>query len=468
MSGPELMALLPILILVGGSCLVLMMSTFAQPRPVLFGTGIVCTLIAALSAGIAPGDVSEVGGLFSVGAYARFFLILWSLTAAITLMFSTAWGTEDNFPSGEYTSLVLFAAAGMGMLSSASSLLGFFLGLEAFTLVLYILIAFHRNRDFGMEAGLKYLVLGAVATGFIAFGISLIYLSAGTFALPDALLALEGEQGLHAVGLMAWSLLLVAIGFKISLVPFHLWTPDVYQGAPAPVSGLLSSGAKGAVLASLIPLLYVAPREVFDLLSVMVLLSLVVGSFAALRQENLKRMLAFSSVVHMAYAVIALLANSASGRGALVFYLVVYTASNLGAFGVLATLARNGEELQLRDDLRGAGYQMPWRAGLLSFFMLSLAGIPLTGGFIGKFGIFMAALEADLMALAVLGVLASLLSVYYYFQVIMVMYMDSQAAHEFRKATSPESAALAVCFITLLLLGIFPGALIELISSLVS
>jgi len=468
MSGPALIALLPILILVGGSCLVLMLATFAQERAALFGTGIACALLAAVSAGIGPGETQQIAGMFSSGGYARFFIILWALTAALTLMFSSRYGSEDDFPSGEYTSLVLFAAAGMGLLSSAISLLGFFLGLEAFTLVLYILIAFHRNRDACMEAGLKYLVLGATATGFIAFAIALIYLAGGTLALPDALLALQGEHGLRALGLMAWSLLLVAVGFKISLVPFHLWTPDVYQGAPAPVSGLLSSGAKGAVLSVLVPMLFVAPREVLELLTVMVLLSLVVGSFAALRQGNIKRMLAFSSVVHMGYAVIALIAGGEAGRSALVFYVVVYAASNLGAFGVLSTLARNGVELQQRDQLRGAGYYVPWRAGLLSFFMLSLAGIPLTGGFIGKFGIFMAALKADLVTLAVFGVLASLLSVYYYFQVIMVMYMDSPEEAEFRDSSPPESAALAVCFLTLLLLGIFPGALIDLIARIVS
>jgi len=468
MSAPELIALLPILILVGGSCLVLMLATFAQERPVLFGTGIACALLAAIFAGIGPGEVQQIAGMFSASGYARFFVILWSLTAALTLMLSSRWGSEDDFPSGEYTALVLFAAAGMGLLSSAISLLGFFLGLETFTLVLYILIAFHRNRDSGMEAGLKYLVLGAVATGFVSFAIALIYVSAGTFALPDALLTLEGEHGLRSFGLMAWSLLLVAIGFKISLVPFHLWTPDVYQGAPAPVSGLLSSGAKGAVLASLVPLLYFASPEVLQLLTVMVLLSLVVGSFAALQQSNVKRMLAFSSVVHMGYAVTALIAGGEAGRSALVFYVVVYAASNLGAFGVLATLARDGVELQERQELRGAGYYTPWRAGLLSFFMLSLAGIPLTGGFIGKFGIFMAALKADLVALAVFGVLASLLSVYYYFQVIMVMYMDAPEEADFREAAPAESAALAVCFLTLLLLGIFPGALIDLIGRIVS
>ncbi len=468
MSLPELMALLPLLILVGGSCLVLMLATCRQERSALFGIGVVTALMAALFAGIGPAPVEVVAGMFSSGGYARFFTILWSLTAAVTLLFSTHWGDEHTFPAGEYTALVLFAAAGMGMLSSAVSLLGFFLGLETFTLVLYILIAFHRNRDAGMEAGLKYLVLGAVATGFIAFATALVYVSAGTFALPDALLALQGEHGLRSLGLFAWSLLLVAIGFKISLVPFHLWTPDVYQGAPAPVSGLLSSGAKGAVLAVLVPMLFTPVGEVLDLLTVLAILSMIVGSLAALRQANVKRMLAFSSVVHMGYAVIALIAGGEAGRSAVVFYVVVYAASNLGAFGILATLARNGEERQTLEDLHGIGYHAPWRTGLMSFFMLSLAGIPLTGGFIGKLGIFMAALDSGLIALAVIGVLASLLSIYYYFLVILSMYTGREEGLDFRAATPPELAALSLCFLATLLLGVLPGPLLELIRNIVS
>lgn len=467
MSGLELAALLPLLILVGGSCLVLMMATFNVERSGLIGTGIACALLAALFAGIGPAKVDVVGGMFSTSGYARFFIILWALTAAITLMLSSRWGNEDDFPAGEYTSLVLFASTGMGMLSSAVSLLGFFLGLETFTLVLYILIAFHRNRDAGMEAGLKYLVLGAVATGFIAFAIALIYVASGTFALPDALMALNGEHGLRPLGLFAWSLMLVAIGFKISLVPFHLWTPDVYQGAPAPISGLLSSGAKGAVLAALVPMLFVVPGEIRDLLALMAVLSMVLGSLAALRQQNIKRMLAFSSVVHMGYAVIALLAGGDIGRSALVFYVVVYALSNLGAFGVIASLARDGVELQTLEEMHGAGYRIPWRAGLLSFFMLSLAGIPLTGGFIGKFNVFMAAVESELYALVLLGLLSSLISIYYYFRVIMVMYMD-EGDHPFRDCAAPEGAALTICFTALLLLGVFPGLLLDLIFRIVS
>ena len=468
MSGPELIALLPILVLVAGSCLVLMLATFGLGRPAAFIIGVATALLAALVAGYGPGNVQDIAGMFSAGGYARFFIILWSVTAALTLLLSSCWGNEDEFPSGEYTALVLFAAAGMGMLSSAISLLGFFLGLETFTLVLYILIAFHRNRDAGMEAGLKYLVLGAVATGFIAFGIALIYVSAGTFALPDAFLSLEGDHGLRPLGLMAWSLLLVAAGFKISLAPFHLWTPDVYQGAPAPISGLLSSGAKGAVLAALLPMLLVAPEAVLQLLTILAILSMLAGSLAALRQGNVKRMLAYSSVVHMGYAVIALIAGGEAGRAALVFYVVVYAASNIGAFGILASLANDGVELQTLEQLRSAGYRAPWRAGLMSFFMLSLAGIPLTGGFIGKFNIFMAALQSDLVALAVFGLLSSLVSIYYYFQVIMVMYMSEDGASEFRPAVPAESAAIGICFTALLLLGLFPGPLLDLIYRLVS
>ncbi len=471
MNLTDLIALLPVVILALGSTLLLMVGAWWPARRPLLLSGVVIALIAAVVAGALPSAVSEAARMFGTGPYARFFTILWALVGAMTLLLSLRYGEDRNFPGGEYVSLVLFATAGMSLLSGATSLVGLFLGLETFTLVLYILVAFNKQGNQGAEAGLKYLVLGAVATGFLAFGIALIYTSSGSFHLPEAMAGLAEGARMRPVGLLGWAMLLVAIGFKVSLVPFHLWTPDVYQGAPAPITAILSTGSKGAVFASLVPLtagLEVGWQELGPLLWVLAALSMLVGTLCALRQDNLKRMLAYSSVVHMGYVLIALLARGESGRGALVFYLVTYAVVNLGAFAVITSLADAGGEPQDYASYRGLGYQHPFRGACLAVFLFSLAGIPPTAGFIGKFGIFYAAIEADYLGLALVGVLSSLASLYYYLRVVILMFMSDDQAAALHPGSGQEHAVLGVCVTATLLLGVFPGPLLDLIRMILS
>ncbi|RMD69226.1 MAG: NADH-quinone oxidoreductase subunit N, partial [Bacteroidetes bacterium] len=319
MSGAELLALLPVLILALGATGVLMVGAWWPKRRPLLLASIVIALVAALTAGGLVPPVAEVAGMFGTGPYARFFTILWSLLAALCLLLSGRYGDARRFPAGEYPTLVLFAAAGMALLSSATSLVGLLIGLESYTLVLYILIAIDKTSARGTEAGLKYLVMGIVATGFLGFGIALLYAATGTFHLPEVHAALAAPGGAGALGLAGWAMLLAAVGFKVSLVPFHLWTPDVYQGAPAPVTALLSTGSKGAVFASLVGLLYGIGGGLVALAPVLWALaaaSMVVGTFCALRQDNIKRMLAYSSIAHMGYALTGLLAWEQVGREA--------------------------------------------------------------------------------------------------------------------------------------------------------
>jgi NADH-quinone oxidoreductase subunit N len=467
-SWTDLLALLPILVLVLGSTTLLMAGAWRPGYRPLLLAGVFTALAAALCAGLLPPPIAEVARMFDTGPYGRFFTILWSLVAAVTLLLSLRYGEERRFPGGEYTALVLFAAAGMALLSSATSLVGIFLGLEAFTLVLYILIAFHKGTAEGAEAGLKYLVLGAVATGFLALGIALIYAASGTFHLPEAMAAVSGEGRLRALGLVGWAMLLIAVGFKVSLVPFHLWTPDVYQGAPAPVTGLLSTGSKGAVFAALVPLaagLSGGWLELGPVLWLLAALSMLIGTLCALTQDNLKRMLAYSSVVHMGYVLVALLAAGDAGRRAVIFYLIAYAVVNLGAFGVIASLAEGGTEPQGLERWRGIGYRHPFRAGAMSLFLLSLAGIPPTAGFIGKFGIFYAAVREGYIVLVLLGVLASLISLYYYLRPVIVMFMSDEEAVPLHPGSGHEHAALVICLTATLLLGILPGPLLDLIAS---
>lgn len=468
MTYPELIALLPVLILALGSTLILMIGAWYRNWRHLMSAGIFIALLAAVSAVLYHPPVAEVANLFGTGGYARFFTVVWSLLAALVLLLSFRYGAERRFDGGVYGSLILFAAAGMSLLSAATSLIGLFLGLEAYTLVLYILIAFDRESPRGAEAGLKYLVLGAVATGFIAFGIALVYVSAGTFHLPEAFSAVLYDGHLRPYALLGWVMLIVAVGFKISLVPFHLWTPDVYQGAPAPIGGLLATGSKGAVVAALAAVyigLEQAAVDVASLLWLLSVLTMLVGTLAALVQQNLKRMLAFSSVVHMGYILIALLAGGDEGFGAVVLYVVIYSIATLGSFAVITSFSHAGGEPQEYEDIQGLGYRYAFRSAMLAVFLVSLAGLPPTAGFIGKFAIFAAAIKSDLIGLAVIGVLASLVSVYYYLRVTIVMYMANvEPKHALHPGSLPEHTVLYLCLIATLALGLYPGPLLDLVS----
>lgn len=470
MSMLDLLALLPVLILVFGATAILMAGAwYREARPLLAG-GITTALLAAFAAGLLQPPVAEIAGLFSAGGYARFYTILWSLLAAGGLMVAARFIVEKSLGAGEYVSLVLYAAAGMALLSSATHLLGIFLALEMFTLAFYIMIACNRRCELAAEAGLKYLLLGAVATGFMAFGIGLIYASSGSLALPEAVIRLTETGGeLHAWGLLGWGMVLIAVGFKISLAPFHFWTPDVYQGTPAPVGGLLATGSKGAVVAALVGMLAISGpvwRDLVDLLWLLAALTMLAGSLSALSQKNLKRLLAYSSVTHMGTLLVGLLCQSSEGLSAATFYVVVYVVTSLGAFAIIASLANDSGEPMTFDQWRGLGHRHPLRCALLALFLLSLAGLPATAGFMAKFAIFNAALQSGYVGLVLIGVLASVISFAFYLRVSMLMFQADENATRWHHGTSLEHTVLAVCGSAVLLFGLFPGLLFDLISQI--
>jgi NADH-quinone oxidoreductase subunit N len=470
MSLLDLLALLPILILVFSGTTILMVGAwYKEPRPLIAG-GILTALLAALAGGMVAPPASEIAGLFSASGYARFFTILWSLLAAAGLMIGNRFVAEKKIGAGEYVSLLLYAAAGMALLSSASHLLGLFLALETFTLVFYILIACNRDCEFAAEAGLKYLLMGAVATGFMAFGIALIYASTGSLALPDAVTQLTTTSGeLQAWGLLGWGMILIAVGFKISLAPFHLWTADVYQGAPSPVTALLATGSKGAVVAALVGMLAESGpiwHDLVDLIWLMAALTMLVGAFSALTQKNLKRLLAYSSVTHMGTLLVGLLCQTSAGLAATTFYLVVYVVASFGTFAVIASLSDKRGEPMTFDDLRGLGYQHPVRCSVLVLLLLSLAGLPATAGFMAKFTIFQAALQSGYLSLVVIGVFASVVSFAFYLSVAMLLFKSDESASTWHSGSPLEHAVLAVCSSAVLIFGLFPGILFDLIGRL--
>jgi len=329
------------------------------------------------------------------------------------------------------------------------------------------MIASHRGSEFAAEAGLKYLLPGAVATGFMAFGIALIYASSGSLALPEAVQALSDEAGkLHAWGLLGWGLVLIAVGFKISLAPFHLWTPDVYQGAPAPISGLLATGSKGAVVAALVGLLAISGpvwQDLVDLVWLLSALTMLVGAFSALGQTNLKRLLAYSSVTHMGTLLVGLLCQNNEGLAATTFYVVVYVVTSFGAFAVIASLANEDGEPMSFDQWRGLGYRYPVRCVVLALMLLSLAGLPATAGFMAKFAVFNAALHSGYVGLVVIGILASVISFAFYLRVTILLFQAEENNTRWYSGTPLEHTVLALCCSVVLLLGLFPGLLFSLI-----
>lgn len=471
MTLTELHALVPVLLLAAGAVALLLAGAWKASYVTAMTYGVLIALGGGVIALFYDPGAGLVGfGLFTFDRYSRFFAILWSAAAALTLLMSFRYGKYRSFMGGEYAALILFAAAGMILLSSASSFVGLFLGLETFTLVFYILIAFHKGSSLGAEAGLKYLIMGGVATGLLAMGIALIYAATGTFHFDQAAFIPSGDQALRPLLLAGWALLLSGLGFKTSLVPFHLWTPDVYEGAPPPVAALLATGSKGAVFAALVLLFTgsdLTGSPLSSLLWMLSALSMGAGTLCALRQDSLKRMLAYSSIVHMGYLLLALLAAGSTGSGAILFYLVAYSGATLGAFAVLTALSPATAEAGSYDHFRGAGYRQPLAALVLLTCMLSLAGIPPTAGFMGKFSIFYAAIEGGYTGLALIGILSSLISLAYYLRPVMVMYMTGPEGGPTPTETpcsAAEKSVLIICLLATLLLGVYPGPLFDTIA----
>ena len=463
MTFADLWAVMPHLILMVGALIVLILGAALPGR---HGTAVGLVALAAAAAWplmTPPAAFAPTLGV-TCTPFARFFTVFFTLTAAASLLLSHDYNRRQDIEGEEYPATVLFAAFGMVTLSTAANLLILFLGLEALTFAFYILVAIDRNSLASAEAGLKYLLFGAVAAAFIAFGIALIYTGVGTLGIEPAMRSALGG-GASPLAIAGWGLLLIGIAFKVSLVPAHLWTPDVYEGAPAPVVAFLSTGSKGAAFAALLLLLMGQDMAYLrEPLWVMTLLSMVVGNLAALLQTNLKRMLAYSSIAQMGYVALALLTGTAAGNEAVVFYLVAYSAMNLAAFGAIATLGGGGK----LEDYRGVGYLKPFTGGVLALAMLALAGIPPTAGFIGKFFIFAAALRGGETGLAVAGILTAAVSAFYYLRVVVNLYMRPLQPGTPAGAPHPaEMIALGGSAAVILFLGIYPAPLLKIISAFI-
>jgi len=415
----------------------------------------------------APAD-AVLAGAVAADALSLFLHAVILAVAIVTVLLSPGYLRANGLERGEYYALLLFSVVGMLGLVSSLELVSMFVALEIMSVALYGMAGLDRSRSESQESALKYFVTGAFASAFFLYGVALVYGVSGSTSLERVNRAL-GVLGPDAVPLaiLGAALLLVGFGFKIASVPFHMWAPDVYEGAPTTVTAFMSAGVKAAAFGALL--------RVFDyglaslagrwqpLVAVLAIVTMLLGNFAALAQTSLKRLLAYSSIAHAGYLMTALVAAPGLAVEAILFYLVAYAAVNLGAFGVIAALSRDGREPVTAADLAGLADRRPALAAALTLFLVSLTGIPVTAGFVGKFYLFNAAVASGWVVLALVGVLTSVVSAYYYLRIVVAMYMEEPVGEDPWAAVSPAAAlALALSAGVTLLFGLWPAPVLTL------
>jgi NADH-quinone oxidoreductase subunit N len=397
-----------------------------------------------------------------VDAFSVFFHFLVATITAVVILTSYEYMEVQQIRAGEYYGLILFGAVGMSLMSSAVELVLIFIALEISSISTYILAGFRRRFATSSESALKYFLLGSFATAFFLYGIALMFGATGSTSIPVIGQVLRSGQ-IPVLAYLGIALMFVGLGFKVAAAPFHVWTPDVYEGAPSPIVGFMSTAPKAAVFAVLLRIMFEAhaPGRLW-LIWVTAALSMTIGNVAALVQDNVKRLLAYSSIAHAGYLLVAFAALPINGIPAAMFYTAAYAAMNVGAFAVVSHFAGAGERYVTLEDYAGLGRSSPILAATLTIFLLSLIGIPITGGFFAKFYVFSAALQANLIGLTIIGVLNSAVGAYYYLRLIVLMYMR-EVREEVPVSPVPAgvTAALAISVIATIYLGVLPGRVLE-------
>jgi NADH-quinone oxidoreductase subunit N len=475
------LAISPEIALAAAGVAIVMLRSVLRRRPIVVP---LCTVVA-ISGVVAAGAVqyrlwhllrhhramTTIAGMVRVDPFGVFLGVVVLAATIMALLLSVAYLHREGLEAPEYFALVLLSAAGMLIMTTANDLIVVFLALEVLSIPLYVLAAFDRRRLSSQEAGMKYFVLGAFSSAVFLYGVALTYGATGTTSLTGIAQFLASNTLLDQGTLLAGiALLLVGLGFKVAAVPFHMWTPDVYQGAPTPVTSFMSAATKAAGFAALIRIFGVAfPLYRSDwrpAVWVLAVLSLVVGSVAAVIQTDVKRILAYSSIGHAGFILIGFQANTARGREAALLYLFVYAFMTIGAFGVITVAARRGDDHHSLDDYRGLALDRPVVGGLLIFFVLAQAGVPFTGGFVAKLEVFSAAAQANEYALLIIGVLASVVAAFFYLRIALTMLSardeDAPAPGGFRRRVDIWSAVVLVaCVILVVVVGVVPGTFVH-------
>ncbi len=412
---------------------------------------------------------SAFNDMVMVGGYANYFATLFLVAALLTVLLSRPYLEEEGAHRGEYYLLVLFATIGMMLMASGIDLIITFLGLELMSLCLYVLAGFFRIRVKSNESALKYFLLGAFATGFFLYGIALVYGASGTTDMK-AIAAQYASLSSLPLFWIGVAFLVIGFSFKVAAVPFHMWVPDVYEGSPTTISAFMSTGAKAAGFAAFVLVgshfLVSEAEKISSVISILAAASMILGNVIAISQNNLKRMLAYSSVAHAGYILIGLAAGNPLGQSGILYYLAAYTFMNIGAFGVLSVFEKQEDKNLTFDDYAGLGSRSPFLAALMSIFMFSLSGIPPFAGFFAKYYIFVSAIEADMTWLAIIGVLTSLVSVYYYLRLVVFMYFREGEVSLTTRASNLSIIALTAAALGVIQLGLFPSTVLDLTSNL--
>src|SRR5467141_434657 len=463
-AGYQLLPVLPELVLAAGAMVLLMVGAYRGPQTTSLVSGLaVCLLVltGVIELWLPAGKLTTFSGSFIVDDCARFLKILTLTGSAATLVLSVEFLSDPSRRIFEYAILVLLSTLGMMMLISAGDLIALYLGLELMSLALYVVAASNRDNAKSTEAGLKYFVLGALSSGMLLYGASLVYGFTGTVSFAGiAAAAKTGSVGI-VFGLV---FLLAGLCFKVSAVPFHMWTPDVYEGAPTPVTAFFASAPKVAALAVFTRVALTAfPGIVTQWQQIVVFVAIastLLGAFAAIGQTNIKRLMAYSSIGHMGFALVGLAAGTSEGVQGVLVYMAIYVAMTLGTFACIISMRRNHKPFEEITDLSGLARTNPAQAFVLAMLLFSLAGVPPMAGFFAKFYVFLAAVKAGMFTLAVLGVLASVVGCYYYLLIVKIMYFDDPAP-----AFDPMGNALrtmvAVTGLFVILFFVYPGPLVE-------
>ncbi len=468
-TGINFTVVLPELVLVGFALLLMLADAFGggenspirRGLPWLAMIGLGVTLFVCAS--IWSGPVATFQGAATLDNFALGVKLVVLVAAALAILLSISYIPSVNKQTGEYYTLILLCAASMMVMGSATDLMVVFLALEAFSLALYILTSLNRNNPRSSEAGLKYFLLGAFASAFFVYGAALIYGATGSTqygAIAGALVGGNGDLALLYPGI---AMLIVGFGFKVSLVPFHMWTPDVYQGAPTPVTAFMSVGTKAAAFAAFIRVFLSAlpaQHETWSwILAILAVITMTVGNFAALRQLSLKRMLAYSSIAHAGYILVGLTGGTAGAASSAIFYLFSYAFMNIGAFAVIIMLEKAGEDDALQNRAAGISKRFPMLALAMAIFMFSLTGIPPLAGFFGKLFVFKAAVDGGFAWLAVIAMLNSAVAAYYYLRVTVAMYFEEPTSEslETPRGWGTLNVGLAIAAIFTIAIGLYPG-----------
>jgi len=431
------------------------------------------TLLISGILGISTFGLHGIGfnGMVTGGGFAAYFDILFSVGGLLTILASRQYLQRENIEHDEFYSLILFAVAGMMLIAHSNHLLMLFIGIEVMSVSFYILSGYMRNNAKSVESSLKYFLLGAFATGFLVYGIALIYGSTGSMDYNQIALNIH-NNALNFPALLPVGVALIVIGlsFKAAAFPFHQWAPDVYQGAPTIVTAFMSTAGKAAAFAAFIPVVTVlmpsAPAKLQMIFAVMSAATMLIGNISALAQTNIKRMLAFSSVAHAGYIMMGLVSGSQYGYSGIVFYLTAYMLMQIGSFVIVAILERNGEKYLELSDYAGLSKRHPVLAAFMAIFMLSLAGIPPFAGFFGKYYLFTAAIDAGFLWLTLVGVVSSIISVYFYIGLIVKMYFTEPEGQREDNEVGMSGLSLIITIAAVIVLGILPSGILSIASSL--